>query len=141
MLQDIKISIVKEADPAAILALYRHPGWWQTDDNPQYLETVAKIVSDTFCFVIAQLGNDIIGMGRAISDGVSDAYIQDVVVHSDYRGQGIGGEIVRKLVEHLKQSGIQWIGLISEPGYENFYIDLGFSRMEGYTPFLLSQDS
>ena len=30
-------------------------------------------------------------MGRAISDGCSDAYIQDVVVYSEFRGQGIGG--------------------------------------------------
>lgn len=137
---DIEISIVKAADPEAILALYRHPGWWQTDDNPQYLETVAKIIADTYCFVIAKDGDEIIGMGRALSDGVSDAYIQDVTVYSDYRRQGIGAAIIHKLIEHLKANGIQWIGLISEPGYESFYESLGFGRMEGYTPFLLKQD-
>lgn len=137
---DIKISIVKKADPEAILALYRHAGWWQTDENPQYLVTVARIIADTFCFVIASDGDRIIGMGRAISDGISDAYIQDVTVHSDYRGRGIGKMIIGKLVEQLKESGLQWIGLVSEPGYERFYESLGFARMEGYTPFLLKQD-
>lgn len=136
----ITIEIVTSADSEAILALYRHPGWWQTDDNPAYLETVTKIVSDTFCFVIAKAGDEIVGMGRAISDGASDAYIQDVVVHSDYRGRGIGGAIIRKLIGFLQDKGIQWIGLISEPGYEKFYEDLGFARMEGYTPFLLKQE-
>lgn len=136
----IEISIVKQADPEAILALYRHPGWWQTDDNPEYLETVQRIVAETFCFVIAKAGDEIVGMGRAISDGASDAYIQDVVVHSDYRGHGIGGQIIHKLIGFLQDHGIQWIGLISEPGYEKFYEDLGFSKMEGYTPFLLKQD-
>ncbi|MBW6513294.1 MAG: GNAT family N-acetyltransferase [Candidatus Syntrophosphaera sp.] len=137
---DIKISIVKEANPEAILALYRHPGWWQTDENPEYLATVAKIMADTYCFVIAEDKEEIVGMGRAISDGVSDAYIQDVVVHSDYRGRGIGKAIIGKLLEKLKADQIQWIGLISEPGYERFYESLGFARMEGYTPFLLKQD-
>lgn len=137
---NIKINIVKEADAEAILALYRHPGWWQTDDNPEYLATVARIISNTYCFVIAKDGEDIIGMGRALSDGISDAYIQDVVVHSDYRGRGIGKAIIGKLLEQLKADKIQWIGLISEPGYEKFYESLGFAKMEGYTPFLLKED-
>jgi ribosomal protein S18 acetylase RimI-like enzyme len=134
---EIEIKIVKDADPEAILALYRHAGWWQTDENPAYLETVKRIVSDTYCFAIALREDEIIGMGRAISDGASDAYIQDVMVHSDFRRRGIGRAIISKLVEHLRENGIQWIGLISEPGYEKFYESLGFGRMEGYTPFLL----
>jgi len=139
-MSDTKISIVKKADPEAILALYRQAGWWQMDENPQYLKTVEKIIANTFCFVIASQNDRIIGMGRAISDGISDAYIQDVTVHRDFRGQGIGKAIIRKLVEHLKASGLQWIGLISEPGYERFYQGLGFEVMPAYTPFLLKQD-
>ena len=140
MKDEIELSIVKEADPAEILALYRHPGWWQTDDNPQYLTTVQGIVANSFCFVTARLNGKLVGMGRAISDGCSDAYIQDVVVYSEFRGQGIGGRIVAKLVEFLRAKGIQWIGLISEPGHEDFYERLGFARMQDYTPMLLKMD-
>ncbi|HNT52726.1 MAG TPA: GNAT family N-acetyltransferase [Candidatus Syntrophosphaera sp.] len=136
---EIKISIETEADPAAILALYRQAGWWQEEDNPQSLDFIARIIRETYCFVIAKAGDEIIGMGRAISDGVSDAYIQDVTVRGGYRRQGIGQAIMRKLVEHLQAHHIDWIGLISEPGFENFYDELGFSRMEGYTPFLLKR--
>jgi ribosomal protein S18 acetylase RimI-like enzyme len=137
---EIEISIVKSSDPQVILELYRHAGWWETDENPEYLRTVQKIIAQTFCFVIAKDNDRIIGMGRAISDGVSDAYIQDVMVHSDYRRQGIGKLIIRELVKYLRDNKLQWIGLISEPGYEHFYESLGFSRMEGYTPFLLKQE-
>lgn len=137
---EIEISIVKQADPEAILSLYRHAGWWQTDENPAYLRQVERIIAETFCFVVAKDGSELIGMGRAISDGVSDAYIQDVMVHSDYRGRGIGKAIIAMLLEHLQANKLQWIGLISEPGYERFYESLGFARMEGYTPFLLKQD-
>lgn len=140
MAAEIQYSIVKDADPAEVLALYCHPGWWQTDDNPQYLETVRKIVSDTFCFVVAREDGKLVGMGRAISDGVSDAYIQDVVVYSDYRGRGIGAEIVLRLIAFLREHNIQWIGLISEPGHEDFYERLGFARMENYTPMLLKTE-
>lgn len=136
MHSDINISVVKSADPAQILALYKAENWWQQDDNPCYLEDVSAIIRSTFCFVIAKQGEDIIGMGRAISDGVSDAYIQDVTVRRDFRGQGIGKAIIRALLEHLKSHKLQWIGLISEPGYERFYQSLGFDVMQSYTPFL-----
>ncbi len=140
MAAEIQYNIVKEADPAEILALYRHPGWWQTDDNPQYLETVRKIVSNSFCFVVARQAGKLVGMGRAISDGVSDSYIQDVVVYSDFRGKGIGAEIVRRLIAFLREHNIQWIGLISEPGHEDFYGRLGFLQMPNYVPMLLKTD-
>jgi spermidine synthase len=137
---DITYHIVKEADTASILALYRQAGWWQMDDNPQYLETVRQILSNSFCFVIAKTGEEIIGMGRAISDGVSDAYIQDVTVRKDMRGKGIGKGIIRTLLRSLKENKLQWIGLISEPGYEKFYGGLGFNVMPNYTPFLFGEE-
>lgn len=136
-MEEISYHIVKESDEHRILELYRAAGWWQTDDNPEYIKTVKGIIANSFCFVIAKEGEKIIGMGRAISDGVSDAYIQDVTVDESYRGIGIGKEIIRTLVGYLKENKLQWIGLISEPGYEGFYQGLGFAVMQGYTPFLL----
>lgn len=139
-MEDISYHVVKEADNARILELYRAAGWWQMDENPEYLDTVKAIIANSFCFVIAKKGEQIIGMGRAISDKVSDAYIQDVTVWEPERGAGIGKGIIRELVRFLKAHKIQWIGLISEPGYERFYGKLGFSVMQSYTPFLLSEE-
>lgn len=133
-----KCKIVKETDTQAILELYRQAGWWSTEDKESDWETINKIVANSFCFVIAILNDQIIGMGRAISDGVSDAYIQDVTVLKEYRRQGIGKQIVSTLINFLQEQKLQWIGLISEPGYENFYQGLGFKVMNSYTPFLLS---
>ncbi|MCB5233759.1 MAG: GNAT family N-acetyltransferase [Candidatus Cloacimonetes bacterium] len=136
-MEDITYHVVKETDYKRILELYRAAGWWEMDDDPRHHEKVAKIVQNTFCFVIAKIGEEIVGMGRAISDGHSDAYLQDITVDKAHRGKGIGKGIVRKLVSFLKDNKMQWIGLISEPGYEKFYNELGFSEMKGYTPFLL----
>lgn len=139
-MKDISYHIVKESDNARILELYRAAGWWQMDENPEYLKTVAGIIKQSFCFVIAKRGDEIIGMGRAISDGLSDAYIQDVTVWEAERGRGIGKGIIRELLRFLKEQNLQWIGLISEPGYEDFYARLGFNEMKSYTPFLYSED-
>jgi len=138
MLQ-VDYKIVKETDTKAILGLYLQAGWWQSGDKDEHLNIIAKIVANSFCFVIATVDHKIVGMGRAISDGISDAYIQDVTVQKDFRGQGIGKGIMRTLVNFLKEQNLKWIGLISEPGYENFYAGLGFKVMTSYTPFLLSE--
>ena len=118
-----------------IKQLYLSNGWIDAADGSAE-DLILKIVSHTFCFAVARDGTRIIGMGRSLSDGVSDAYIQDVTVSIDYRKQGIGGRIISFLVENLHAQGIGWIGLISEPGYENFYTEQGFGFMSGYTPFM-----
>ncbi len=118
-----------------IKQLYLSNGWIDAADGDTEV-LIKKIIKSTFCFVIARDEGRIIGMGRSISDGVSDAYIQDVTVLPEYRKKGIGGKLIDFLVKYLHSEGIGWIGLISEPGYNSFYQHQGFSIMQGYTPFL-----
>ena len=79
-------------------------------------------------------GGRLIGMGRALSDGAGDAYIQDIVVDPDYRKQGIGGAIVKMLVAELRDAGVSWIGLVGAPGTEKFYRELGFAPLKDHIP-------
>ncbi|HQO10532.1 MAG TPA: GNAT family N-acetyltransferase [Clostridiales bacterium] len=136
---DIKYSIVKSADPVQIRDLYMQAGWWNKENDSKD-DYVATIIKNTYLFAIAEADGRIIGMGRAISEGVSDAYIQDVTVLKEYRKKGIGSRIIQILVDKLRSDNISWIGLISEPGAEKFYTDLGFEEMKGYTPFLFKTE-
>ena len=79
-------------------------------------------------------------MGRVISDGVSDGYIQDLVVLPEYRKTGVGRQIVATLVNKCVEPGISWIGLIAEPDTEKFYLPSGFHPMEGHTPLIFRRD-
>lgn len=65
--------------------------------------------------------------GRALADGVDCSYICDVAVHPDYQGQGLGRQIVSKLVEFSQ--GHRKIILYAAVGKEPFYLKLGFKRM------------
>ena len=132
----LKKATAKQIDQ--IIALYRQAGWWDTDapDDP---ELVAKIISGSHCFVIASQDDEIVGMGRAISDRVSDGYLQDVTVKDVYRNQGLGTRIIAMLVERLHQDGIEWIGLIAEKQSAHLYRKLGFRRMADATPLVLQQ--
>ena len=50
-----------------------------------------------------------VGFCRAVSDGVSFAYLADVYVLPEYRGRGLGVELVREMVEHGPYEGQSWI--------------------------------
>lgn len=122
------------AELARLIQLYRQAGWWQDEaDNP---DVVAGIVEGSHCFLVARKADTIVAMGRAISDRVSDAYIQDVTVDPSFRGQGIGSAMVARLVARLETDGIGWIGLIAERKTHPFYRPLGFTPMADAMPML-----
>lgn len=128
---------VKEAPIEAIIMLYQAGGWWKED--PRWRASILPMIKGSFAFVIAQdLQGQIVGMGRAISDGCSDAYIQDVVVLQSYRKQGIGAKIIHELVKYCQMQGLFWIGLIAEPGTHHFYESLGFKTLKNYQPMLFN---
>jgi ribosomal protein S18 acetylase RimI-like enzyme len=77
------------------------------------------------CFVYD--AGKLIAVGRALADGFDASYICDIAVHPDYQGQGIGKQIVLKLVEFSKNH--RKIILYAAPGKESFYLKLGFKRM------------
>ena len=117
-----------------ILDLYQAEGWWSIEDTDDTI--VEKIVKGSHCFVAALEETRIIGMGRAISDRVSDAYIQDVTVADAYRKRGIGSEIIKKIISRLHKDGVRWIGLIAEKNSHAFYQRSGFEQMPDAAPML-----
>ena len=94
-------------------------------------------MKDSFCFLTAWDGEILAGMGRVISDGYSDAYIQDIFVDETYRKQGIASEIVKSLTQYCQSRKVNWIALIAAPGSVNLYENLGFKVMKDHTPMKL----
>ncbi len=134
----INIRIPTLEQTLQIVEMYRSEGWWQSyDDDRDSL--IPRIIEGSHCFMIAVDGNLIVGMGRAISDGICDAYIQDVTVRKERRHQGIGRMILHALLECLHADGISWIGLIAEPGSFDLYLDAGFRKMKDAAPMLMTK--
>lgn len=130
---EVDIFAVREWDARALVDLYRAGGWWKEEWDPS---EIPVLIRSTFSFVVAvhrQSGRTV-GMGRAISDGVSDAYIQDLVVLPEFRGRGVGRGLLEKLVGICRSRGISWIALVAEPGTSDFYKETGFVEMEGHIP-------
>ena len=132
--EEITLTAVRAWGAEEVIDLYRAGGWWEMGWNKSQIPT---LINGSYLVIIARdLENNAVGMGRLISDGSSDCYIQDVVVFPEYREHRIGSRIVAALKRIAELTGHTWIGLISAPGKEQFYERAGFSRMENYTPML-----
>ncbi len=127
------VKATRSAPEKALIQLYKDAGWWQSsyEKDPGFLRCIVK---DSAVFVGAFYDKKLIGMGRALSDLASDAYIQDVVVIKKFRGKGVGKKIIQMLIKELKKNGVDWIGLIAQPGTTPFYMDLGFETLDDHVP-------
>jgi aralkylamine N-acetyltransferase len=133
-----EVRLVKEWPTDEIVNLYKAGGWWKDYYDPK---GVLSIINGSFGFAVAvevSTGRAV-GMARAISDGVSDAYIQDMVVLPEHRKKGLGRMLIELLVQDLKTHGVHWIGLIAEDGAAGFYEKLGFVDLK-WTPMLYKKE-
>lgn len=78
------------------------------------------------CFVYHS--GHLIAAGRALADGRDCSCICDLAVHPNYQGQGLGKELVARLIDFSKDH--KKIILYAAPGKEPFYRKLGFKRMK-----------
>ena len=100
--------------------LFTTAGWgWRAADPVK----LAALVDGSRFVVSALDGERLVGFARAISDGVTNAYVSTVAVLPAYRGRGIGAALVRKLLEG--RDTIRFV-LHAAPGVQDFYRKLGF---------------
>ncbi|HBE89528.1 MAG TPA: N-acetyltransferase [Elusimicrobia bacterium] len=116
------------SDLRGIEALYRAQGWWKPSDRRAGLR---RLVERSLCFIVAEEGGVIAGMGRAIDAHSAEAYLHDITVSREFRGRDIGSGLVRRMLRRLKSLGVGWVGLISSNNSWPFYRRLGFVTPRG----------
>jgi GNAT superfamily N-acetyltransferase len=87
-------------------------------------ETVAQLVAASARVVGLYADGRQIGFARVVSDGTIVAYLADVYVLAEFRGRGLGLELVREAVEKGPQRGCTW--LLHTTDAHGLYEQLGF---------------
>ncbi|KWU66635.1 GNAT family N-acetyltransferase [Priestia megaterium] len=103
--------------------IYHSVGW--TNHNE---EKIKKVFQSSNVVAIAYDEDNIAGFGRALSDGVFNAAIYDVVVDEHYQNKGIGQKVIKNLLAQLDD--ISCVHLVSTAGNEEFYRKAGFRKMK-----------
>ena len=75
-------------------------------------------------------GDRLVGYAAVVSNGVTDAYIQDLMVHPDYQQQGIGRQLLQRTLERLRNEGIYMVSVIyGDAELQKYYEEFGFTTM------------
>lgn len=72
-------------------------------------EVVQRLIREAQRVVGIYDGELQIGFARAFTDGVSLVYLADVYVLPEYRGRGLGVQLVREMVENGPYAGLRWV--------------------------------
>jgi ribosomal protein S18 acetylase RimI-like enzyme len=115
----------KESPEASqLLRLFQQAPW----AKDRTLDDAKDMLRHTDLTLCAWDRDRLIGFGRVLTDFVYRATIWDVIVDRAYQGQGVGTEIVRRILNHprLKRVELFWL-CTRRPG---FYEKLGFSSKE-----------
>lgn len=87
-------------------------------------ETIERLIREASRVVGLYDGERQIGFARTVSDGASFAYLADVYVLPEYRGRGLGIELVREAVDRGPYADRRWL-LHTEDAHA-LYEKLGF---------------
>jgi GNAT superfamily N-acetyltransferase len=89
----------------------------------------AQVRDHSFGWVVAHDGDVLVGFVNVVWDGATHAWIQDVIVSTASRRQGIGTRLVAVAVEQARAAGCEWMHVDFEDEHRTFYFDAC-----GFTP-------
>jgi ribosomal protein S18 acetylase RimI-like enzyme len=98
---------------------------WPTRPTP---ERHVELLRGSYAVELALDGDDVVGFVTAISDGVISAFIPLLEVLPEYQHQGIGTDLVRRLLARL--DGLYMVDLCCDAGLEAFYSRFGFQVLD-----------
>lgn len=122
--------IFQENTPALIeelTKLYQSVGWTSYTDHPELME---KLLPGAYSYITAWHEEKLIGLIRTVSDGCYILYIQDLLVHPDYHRQGIGSELMNRMLEQSRN--FRQVVLTTEDDEKTiqFYRSVGMMPMQ-----------
>lgn len=122
--------IIREYDgfrQTDVLELYRSVGWSAYYDHPEVLK---KAFDNSLCAFAAWDGECLAGLIRAVGDGASVVFVQDILVRPEYQRRGIGTRLIARLLERYEH--VRQLHLLTDdrPDTVGFYKAVGFTPVE-----------
>lgn len=112
-------------DAEDFIRLFDSAGWGRPDR--ELVETSLKNSYVTFSVLD---GEKVIAMARLIGDGGMAFFLKDLIVASEYQGQGVGKGLVEHIEEfirgELKEGWWCYFQLMSAKNKDEFYLKCGY---------------
>ncbi|WP_257589965.1 GNAT family N-acetyltransferase [Lactococcus cremoris] len=91
----INFSISKDIDIKQLEELYNDVGW---SAYTQDLEVLKQAILQSLDVITVWNDDKLVGLIRAIGDGLTIVYIQDILVLNAYQNKGIASELLQRIL-------------------------------------------
>jgi GNAT superfamily N-acetyltransferase len=89
---------------------------------------VARSIEHSICFGVYR-GDEQVGFARVVTDRATFAWIADVYIESDHRGNGLGKRLVSAVLGHPGLQGLRrW--MLGTADAHGLYRQFGFEQVE-----------
>lgn len=110
-----------------IINLYRSVGWTNYLDRADVLE---RAFASSLCILGAYDGDKLVGFIRAVGDGQTIVFVQDIIVLPKYQRQGIGTQLLQAIMD--KYQAVYQLELLTDNTEKTkaFYRSLGLTASD-----------
>lgn len=122
-----------QVDPHQLKELFNLAAFWAQNRS---VEDLATAIANSDPVISLWDEDRLVGFCRATSDCVYRACIWDVVIHPQYRGLGLGREMIERLLKHPRVSPVERVYLMTTY-QQGFYTRLGFQFPNPSTTMVL----
>lgn len=151
VIEEIEFETMAKLDPQELLAFYTR----QNSEITRSREKLKRMMDNTFCFVSARRNGELIGLARGVTDGLQGR-LAECKLDPAYQGPacvtrkdgriehdsaGIAREMACRIIEALRQYGVERIDALVHGTEVDFCEELGFRKWRGLVAMELSADA
>jgi len=126
----IKYRCTKEFDPIDLQELFRSVNWSEIADHP---DKAVIAMANSGMVVSAWDDARLVGLVNALDDGVFTAFVDNLLVHPEYQGNGIGGHLLQLITDHYRDR--LSVCLVSPQSNSGFYERFDIHQVKGVRYF------
>ena len=148
VLEDIEFESMVKPDPDELLEFYERQGHRTTRAR----EKLQRMMDNTFCFVAARRGGELIGLARGVTDGLwgrlaeckldpvyqGPACITKKDGRIEHDSAGIARQMAVLVIKALTEYGVERIDALAYGTEADFCEELGFRKVAGIVPMELA---
>ncbi len=147
MLEEIEFEVIVKPSADELAAFYERQGYKATESR----EKLQRMLENTYCCVAARRDGTLIGWARGVTDGLrgriaeckldpafqGPACITRRAGRIEHDAEGIAREMARRVIDALRDYGVEEIDILAFGTEVDFCKELGFQTMRGVVPMEL----
>lgn len=112
-------------DVVQVHAFLSERSYWGRDRS---IDTVRRSIENSYCVACYESSGSLAGFARVVTDWSTMYYICDLFVLEEYRGQGLGKELVRAITTNAELRPLS--GMLLTADAHGLYRQFGFLQNE-----------